>query len=74
MEISKESIVEYIEDMYALGINYLSNHNNRELKGLLNNLELLEDDIRVCDDMEILKEYVGLFREYVDKIEGIINE
>ena len=74
LDIKKEVSIEYIENTYALGINYLKKNNSLELKHLLNELELVEDKIRMCDDIEILKRYKVILNQLINKIEVIVNE
>ena len=74
LDIKKEVSIEYIENTYALGTNYLKKNNNLELKHLLNELELIEDKIRMCSDIELLKNYKVLLEPLIGKIEVIVNE
>lgn len=74
LDIKKEVSIEYIENTYALGTNYLKKNNNLELKHLLNELELIEDKIRMCNDIELLKNYKVLLEPLIGKIEVIVNE
>lgn len=74
LDIVKEASIEYCENMYALGSNHLRIENNLELKHLLKELTMLEDKIRICDDIEQLNNYKVLLTQIVNKIEGIINE
>ena len=74
IDIIKETTIEYIENIYAMSINYLKNNNNVELKNLLKELELIEDKIRVCMDIEIINNYKSILRHLINRIEGIINE
>ena len=46
LDIKKEVSIEYIENTYALATNYLKRNNSLELKHLLSELELIEDE---CD-------------------------
>lgn len=74
IDIKKEVSIEYIENIYALAINYLKKNSSLELKHLLSELELIEDKIRVCDDIELLKRYNVILEPLIDKIEVIVNE
>ena len=74
LEIKKEVSIEYIENTYALAINYLKHNNSLELKHLLSELELIEYKIRICYDIELLKRYKVILDQLVNKIEGIVNE
>jgi len=74
LDIKKEVSIEYIENTYALGINYLKKNNSLELKHLLNELELIEDKIRICNDIEFLKRYKVILEQLINKIEVIVNE
>ena len=74
LDIKKEVSIEYIENTYALGTNYLKKNNNLELKHLLNELELIEDKIRMCNDIELLKRYKVILIPLIVKIEVIVNE
>lgn len=65
--------VEYCESVYALGINYLKDNDNVELKELLDRLSLLEDDIRKCDDINILFNHKRVLEQIANRIEVIIN-
>lgn len=71
LEIKKEVSIEYIENIYALAINYLKNNNSLELRYLLDELELIEDKVRVCSDVS---RYKIILNSLIDRIEGIINE
>lgn len=72
--MNKGSIIEYIENIYGLASNYLMSNNNLELRKLLNNLELLEDKIKLCNDIDKLKNYNILVNDLISKIEGFVNE
>lgn len=74
IDIIKESVIEYIEGIYALGINYLKSNKNIKLKNMLEELELIEDSIRNCKDKDILDNYKNMLNHLVNRIEGIINE
>ena len=74
IDIKKEVSIEYIENTYALASNYLKKNNSLELKHLLNELELIEDKIRICNDVEFLKRYKVILKQLINKIEVIINE
>lgn len=74
IEIIKETTIEYIENIYALSSNYLKENNNVELKNLLKEIELIEDKIKVCDNIETLNNYKGVLNHLINRIEGIINE
>ena len=37
-------------------------------------LELIEDKIRICDDIEVLNNYKNILNSLIYRIEGIINE
>ena len=50
----KEVCVEYCENIYALGCNYLNNHNNLELVNIMLELGILEDKVRSCNDINKL--------------------
>ena len=65
--------VEYCENVYALGINYLKNNNNVELKELLDKLSMLEDNIRKCNDVNELFNYKRVLEQLANRIEVIIN-
>lgn len=74
LDIKKEVSIEYIENTYALGANYLKKNNSLELKHLLNELELIEDKIHRCSDIEFLKRYKVILNQLINKIEVIVNE
>ena len=74
IDIKKEVSIEYIENTYALASNYLKKNNSLELKYLLNELELIEDKIRICNDIEFLKRYKVILEQLINKIEVIVNE
>ena len=74
LDIVKEACIEYCENMYALSINYLNKKHNLELVDLINELTMVEDDIRFCENIDILSSYRLLLDQLVKKIEGIINE
>lgn len=74
IDIIKETTVEYIENIYALSSNYLKYNNNAELKNLLKELELLEDKIKICNDIKLLNNYKNILNPIINRIEGIINE
>ena len=74
LDIKKEASIEYIENTYALATNYLKKNNSLELKYLLSELELIEDKIRICDDIGLLKRYKTILEPLINKIEVIINE
>ena len=74
MDILKETSIEYCENIYALSINYLKNHNNNELRGLLEELTTIEDNIRICNDIDILNKFVTALKLISNRIEGIIHE
>lgn len=65
--------VEYCENVYALGINYLKNNDNVELKELLDKLSLIEDNIRRCNDVNELFNYKRVLEQLANRIEVIIN-
>ena len=65
--------VEYCEGVYALGINQLKDNDNVELKELLDRLSLLEDDIRKCNDVNILFNHKRVLEQIANRIEVIIN-
>ena len=73
IDIIKESTIEYIENFYALSINYLKKYNNLQLKNLIEELEMLEDKIRISNELE-LNNYQIILNNLLNKIEGIINE
>ena len=72
--VLKEAIMEYCENIHALAINYLHKNNNPVLENYIHELTMLEDDIRICDNVDILDAYKKLLEVLVNKIEGIINE
>jgi len=74
LDIKKEVSIEYIENTYALATNYLKKNNSLELKYLLSELELIEDKMRICDDIGLLKRYKTILESLINKIEVIINE
>ena len=74
LDIKKEVSIEYIENTYALASNYLKVNNSLELKHLLNELELIEDKIRICNDIDLLKRYKVILEPLISKIEVIVNE
>lgn len=71
---NKSNIIEYIENIYGLATNYLENKNNIELKNLLKELELIENKIRLCNDIDLLDNYKIFMDQLVNRIEDIINE
>ena len=68
IEIIKETTIEYIENIYALSSNYLKENNNVELKNLLKEIELIEDKIKVCDNIETLNNYKGVLNHLINRI------
>lgn len=74
LDIKKEVSIEYIENTYALASNYLKHNNSLELKHLLSELELMEDKIRICNDVNLLKGYKVILKQLLNKIEVIVNE
>lgn len=72
-DIIKESCVEYCRNTYALGVNYFSKCYNRELKKLLDDILVIEDDIRKCYDVNDLFNYKYKLEGIVNRIEVIIN-
>ncbi len=45
LDIVKESMIEYCENIYALGIGYLRNKKSDELEFFLEDIEYLEDNV-----------------------------
>ena len=74
LNIKKEVSIEYIENTYALATNYLKHNNSLELKHLLSELELIENKIRICNNIELLKRYKVILEPLLNKIEVIVNE
>lgn len=74
MELIKEITIEYIENIYALSVNYLKDNNNIELKYLLRELELIEDKIRECNDEDSLNNYRTVLEHLISRIEAVMNE
>lgn len=74
IDILKEASVEYCENIYALAINYLRKNNNVKLDSLVKELVILEEDIRKCENIELLNAYKMLLESLISKIEGIIHE
>ena len=74
IDIIKEVTIEYIENEYALATNYLKTNSDMRLKNMLEELELLEDKIRVCDDINALDNYKTMLDHLISRMEGIINE
>ena len=60
--------------MYALGMSRLCNNNNYELKVMLDKLISVENNIRICKDINKLFNYKKIINQICNKIEGIINE
>ncbi len=71
---NKSNIIEYIENIYGLYTSYLKNKNNIKLKNMLKELELIENKIRLCDDIKLLDNYKVILNQLIGKIEDIINE
>ena len=74
IDIIKEVTIEYIESEYALATNYLKNTNDIRLKNMLEELELIEDKIRFCNDINVLDNYKTMLDHLISRMEGIINE
>lgn len=72
-DIVKEVCVEICENTYALGINHLKNRDNNELKLLLDSLVVLNNNIRLCDDINKLFNYKKKLEQLINRIEVIIN-
>lgn len=74
IDIIKEVTIEHIENIYALSINYLNEHNNLELKNILKELEFIEDKIRICDDINSFNKLKNVLDNLLNRIEVLINE
>ncbi len=74
IDVIKEMSIEYIENIYAISINYLKNNNNIEIKNLLEELELMEEKIKECRSIDELNNYKNILDDLINKIEGIIHE
>lgn len=74
LSIIKEVCIENIKNIYGLGSMYLKKEKNLELKKLLNELFLVEDNIRISKELKELNNYKLLLEQTINKIEGIINE
>lgn len=72
-DVVKEVCVEFCENTYALGVNYLIDHEDNELKTLLHSLIILNDHIRTCEDINKLFNYKKKLEQLVNRIEVIIN-
>lgn len=72
-DIIKESCIEYCRNTYALGISSLKKCNNSELRNLLLDIISLEDEIRSCDDINIIFKYKYRLENIMNRIEVIIN-
>ena len=71
--VVKEVCIEQCENMYAVGSNYLINNDNKELNDILDDLVKLEDNIRICDDINKLFNYKKMIDNIINEMEGIIN-
>lgn len=74
INLLKESNVELCENLYALSTTYLKNNQSIELNYLLDYLSKLENNIRKCNDIKSLKEYINELHFLSERIEVIINE
>lgn len=72
IDVIKESIIEYCENIFALGIG--KSDNNLELKNLLNELIYYEDKVRICSEINEVNNYKKIIMYTINRIEGIINE
>lgn len=66
--------IEYIENIYALAINAFNKNNNMELKGLIDELNILEDKIRIEEDEVQLNNQIVKLNNVISRIEVLINE
>ena len=69
-----KSTIEYIENIYGLATNYLKNHINKELESLMQELEDLEDKYELCKEDSKLKDFEGLLKNVISRMEVIIHE
>ena len=74
IDIIKEATIEYIENMYALSINYLNKNNNLELKNILKELDFIENKIRICVDINAFNKLKNVLNNLLNRIEVLINE
>lgn len=73
MDVIKEVCVEYCKNTYALGITYHNKHNNKELGELLENIVMLESNIRKCNNINDIFKYKHKLENIMNRIEVIIN-
>ena len=57
LDIVREAVVEYCENIYALGVGFLNKHNNTELKEVLDKIIILNNNIRNCKDVNEIFNY-----------------
>jgi hypothetical protein len=69
LDIVKEVTIEYIENIYVLATNYLKNNNYIYLKNILEELDVLEERVRICSDINVLDNYKTLLNHLGNKIE-----
>ncbi len=72
INVMKESIIEYCENIFALSIN--KSENNLELKKLLSELTFYEDKVRICSEINKVNNYKKIIMYTINRIEEIINE
>lgn len=79
LNLLKESISEYCEEIYAMSINYMKNNNiDFHLTGedlltiKLRNLEILKDKVISSDNYDIVISYKKEVEELAKEIRGII--
>ena len=71
--IIKETCIEYCENMYALGSNFLKSNSKLELVNILNKIDDIEDKVRKCNDVNRLFDYKKMLELIMNRLEGIIN-
>ena len=74
LDILKESIIEYCENIFALGIGYIRKNADKEVNRLLKKIELLEDEIRYCDNIESLNSLKKIIENIGNELEAKFNE
>lgn len=73
VDVIKEINIEYCENLYALGVNYLKNNNNKDLEVILDKVAKLEECIRKSEDINELFNYKYYLEQLSNGIEVIIN-
>ena len=74
LDILKESIIEYCENIFALGTCYIRKNDDIEIVDLLNKIELIEDEIRVCEEKGTLDKLKSVVENIGKILEDKFNE